>query len=171
MKKVFVMCGFPGSGKSTWVRNNFHKLGLTTIVSRDDIRFMLVSENEEYFSKEKKVFDIFIEKSKEGIKAFDNVIIDATHINEASRRKLINALGDSLKDVELNAVVIKTPLELALERNEQRKGTRSYVPREVIRRMCYQFRMPTFEEGFDKIYVYDANKEGAKYTILEKENK
>ena len=42
-------------------------------------------------------------------------------------------------------------------RNEQRKDTRAYVPREAIRRMWSQSSFPTFDEGFNEIYRIDKN--------------
>lgn len=159
-----------GSGKSTWIQNNLHTFeGYTLVVSRDEIRFLLVPEGEDYFSRETEVYAKFIEDIQFGLNYEDNVIADATHLNEGSRSKLLRRIGSALKDVEVIAVVIKVPLEVSLDQNEKRKGSRAYVPRSVIRRMYHQFTMPTFEEGFDKIYVYNPYKEDAKYTIFEKE--
>lgn len=168
-KKLYVMCGNPGVGKSTWIKENLYKLdGYTVVVSRDQIRFLLVPEGEDYFSRETEVYNKFIADIQFGLENADNVIADATHLNDGSRSKLLRRIGSALKGVEVIAVVIKIPLEVSLEQNEKRKGSRSYVPRSVVRRMHYQFTMPTFEEGFDKIYVYNPYKEGAKYTIFEK---
>ena len=62
-KKLFVMCGNPGSGKSTWIQNNLHTFeGYTSVVSRDEIRFLLVPEGEDYFSKETEVFQQFVDE-------------------------------------------------------------------------------------------------------------
>ena len=159
-----------GSGKSTWIQNNLHTFeGYTSVVSRDQIRFLLVPEGEDYFSRETEVYARFIDDIQFGLENADNVIVDATHLNDGSRGKLLRRIGSALKDVEVIAIVIKVPLEVSLEQNEKRKGSRSYVPRSVVRRMLHQFTMPTFEEGFDKIYVYNPYKDGAKYTILEKE--
>lgn len=158
-----------GSGKSTWIKNHLTAFpGYVKVVSRDDIRFSLVKEDEEYFSKEKEVFKKYIEEIKDGLRYCDTTIADATHLNEASRNKLLRALGPALHDVEVDAVVVKTKLETALEQNENRKDTRSYVPRSQIRRMYSQQTMPAFEEGFDKIYVYQADKVGTKYAIFER---
>lgn len=169
-KKMFVMCGGAGSGKSTWIKENLHTFeGYTLVVSRDEIRFLLVPEGEDYFSRETEVYAKFIDDIQFGLDNADNIIIDATHLNEGSRGKLLRRIGSALKDVEVIAVVIKVPLEVSLDQNEKRKGSRAYVPRSVIRRMYHQFTMPTFEEGFDKIYVYNPYNEGAKYTIFEKE--
>lgn len=169
-KKLYVMCGNPGVGKSTWIKENLYKLdGYTVVVSRDQIRFLLVPEGEDYFSRETEVYNKFIADIQFGLENADNVIADATHLNDGSRSKLLRRIGKSLKDVEVIAIVIDVPLEVALEQNENRKGSRSYVPRSVVRRMHYQFAMPTFEEGFHKVYVYRPHTDGAKYTILEKE--
>ena len=169
-KKLFVMCGNAGCGKSTWIQNNLHTFeGHTSVVSRDQIRFLFVPEGEDYFSRETEVYAKFIDDIQFGLENADNIIVDATHLNEGSRGKLLRRIGSALKGVEVIAVVIKVPLEVSLDQNEKRKGSRSYVPRSVVRRMYYQFTTPTFEEGFDKIYVYNPYKEGAKYTIFEKE--
>lgn len=162
------MCGIPASGKSSWVKNHIYKLdGATLSVSRDNIRFSLVKENEEYFSREKDVYNIFVNDIKEYLKtkAVRNVIADATHLSPGSRAKLINSLGNSLKDVQIYAVVMDTPLEIALERNAKREG-RSQVPESALRNMANSFKIPKLDEGFDKIYIY---KDGEKIREIIKE--
>lgn len=156
MKNIYLMCGVAGSGKSTWIKNNLHKFrGYSAVISRDQIRFSMVAEDEEYFSKEDKVFEKFMSDIKYFIKqeGVDNIIIDATHINRKSRNKVLQPLKRLLNKVKLNAVVIDVPLEVALNQNENRKDTRGYVPRKIIRRMKQQFEMPSIEEGFDEIIV------------------
>ena len=65
MTKLWVMCGVPGTGKSTWIKNNLSKFeGEVEVISRDEIRFSMVSEGEEYFSKEDEVFKEFINRIK-----------------------------------------------------------------------------------------------------------
>ena len=160
MKNLYVLCGIPGCGKSTFIEKHMVSFGGTTnVVSRDEIRFSLVAENEEYFSKETQVFEKFIEKIKDSLENYDNTIVDATHINKSSRSKLLNALNSSLKndDILVNAIVLKVDLKTALDRNEGRTG-RAYVPRGAIRRMFNQFTVPTCEEGFDLIYLYENDK-------------
>lgn len=171
-KTLWVMCGCAGAGKSTWIKNHLHAFnGYTSVISRDSIRFSLVKENEPYFSKENEVFDKFISDIKYHLNGSDNVIVDATHLNVSSRAKLFKNLGESLRGVQVNAIVIRTSLDTALAHNENRAGTRGYVPQSAIRRMYSQFVMPSFDEGFDKIYVYRPDVVGTKYTVFEKENK
>ena len=54
MKRIYLLCGIPGSGKSTWAKSQLDNKSIW--ISRDQIRFSMVSESGEYFSKEKEVF-------------------------------------------------------------------------------------------------------------------
>ena len=166
--KLWILVGMPGSGKSYWIANHKNYFpGSCVSVSRDTIRFILVKEGEPYFSKEKQVFKKFIENIKIGLNHYDNTIADATHINPSSRGKLLRALGNSLKDVEINAIVIDTCLAKCLEQNAMREG-RKLVPETAIRNMFSNFSMPTLEEGFDNIYIYRQNGDKVTYEILRK---
>lgn len=153
-KTLKVMCGIPGSGKSTWCRD--HIPATAKIISRDEIRFSLVSDTEEYFSHESEVWKEFISQIKFALETYEEVVADATHLNEASRTKLLRALGTSLKDVKVEAIFMATPLDVALERNETREG-RAFVPRGQIRRMFHQATIPVFEEGFNKVSIIEIN--------------
>lgn len=157
MKQLILTCGIPGSGKSTFIMN--HNFGLNTkVISRDNIRFSLLTEKDEYFSKEKEVWKEYVNNIKDALyhnSDDDIVIADATHLNKMSRLKIINALGDSLKGVEVNVLVMKTPLPLALSRNNKRVG-RHFVPPEQIQKMSLNFTVPTFEEyNYNHIYIYE----------------
>ena len=154
--KLYLLMGCPGSGKSTYLKNRFSLLP-TAIVSRDAIRFSLVKEDEEYFSKEKEVYKQFIETIIDSFKYNTEVFADATHLNEISRAKTLRSLGKHLKDIEVNIIWVRVPIEVAIKRNENRIGTRAYVPKSVIRRMWSQTTMPTKEEGFTHIYIVDEN--------------
>lgn len=165
-KQLIIMCGAPGSGKSTWVKKHFMSfLGYTKVISRDQIRFSMLKDDEDYFAHENEVYNKFIEEIKDGLKYCDTTIADATHLNIASRTKLLRSLGKSLKGIKVVAVVIRPSLQITLTQNEMREG-RSLVPRDQVRRMYYQFTMPTLDEGFDEIWKYKKDK----LEIEEKEN-
>jgi predicted kinase len=146
--------GIPGSGKSTWAREQLNALPSEYghWVSRDMIRFGLVKEDEEYFSKEKEVFNLFVRAVQADIDSnfVTDIYADATHINEASREKLLGRLKN-LENVNLNAVVFDISLETCLERNAQRTG-RAYVPETAIRNIYNNFSHPYFDaRKYDKI--------------------
>lgn len=137
-KNLVLLAGIPGSGKSTWLRT--HLGDGDAYVSRDEVRFSLVGENEEYFSRETEIFDKFIKKIEEGLNAGKRVYADATHINWASRRKVIERLHDK-ENTNVEVVFFKTPIETCIERNNKREG-RARVPETAIRRMRGQITHP-----------------------------
>ena len=167
-KTLIVMIGVAGSGKTTWVQKHMNSFdGKVSWISRDKIRFTMVNEDEEYFSHEDEVYDEFIKEIKLDLKTCDVVIADATHITIGSRRKLFKALGNSLKDVKVIGMVIKTDWETIVKQNDMRKG-RSRVPLSSLRRMNICFMMPFLDEEpyFNEIWFY----EGYKYTIITDED-
>ena len=151
--RLFMMVGAPGTGKSTFVANNL-KDGFIWI-SRDRIRYSLLEEGDDYFAKERKVFNQFILSINEAIMwdEYPNIIIDATHLTKASRAKVLKRLASV---DEIRAIVMTTPLEIALERNAKREG-RERVPDDVIKSMYDSFELPTKEEGFDSIAYINEN--------------
>ena len=148
MAKLYLMMGIPGSGKSTWIKD--HLLPCQAHVSRDKIRFALVDEGEEYFSRETEVFNSFVEQINTFLSNGCDVYADATHISRTSRNKLLSRINSHPEEV--NLIWINGGLTTALLQNENRKDTRSYVPKSVIRRMHNQIEAPDFEEGFNIIY-------------------
>lgn len=151
MATLIIMMGVPGSGKSTWTAALAEQYD-ATIVSRDDIRFSMVAENEEYFSKEDEVFKTFTDTISWLLSQEVNVIADATHINQRGRAKLLNAL--KTKPTSIIIAHKDEKLETCLSRNENRMGTRAYVPESVIRRMFYSQEKPTADECDEYIRVF-----------------
>ncbi len=148
-KKVYIMSGVPCSGKSTWVNKHF---GVNDkLISRDAIRFALLGEHDDYFSKEDEVKCIFNQQIKTAIldPEVENVFIDATHLTAKGRKAIIHLLPKV--DYQLIAAITSVALDICLERNRQRSG-RALVPDEVIRNMYKQRTFPTRKEGFDNIY-------------------
>lgn len=143
MTVLYLMCGVPGCGKSTWINKN--NIDSDVVISRDVVRFSLVKEHEDYFSKENLVFDTFIEQINEAIdKGVNTIFVDATHINEASRNKVLDRLHLS-DDVKVTPVFIKEKLATCLHRNSLREG-RSNVPPNAITRMYKNLQAPNFNE-------------------------
>jgi predicted kinase len=144
---LYLLCGIPGSGKSYYAQNTLkNKHQYSIYISRDAIRFCMVPEDKEYFSKEDEVYDEFVREIKAAFSnsLADAVIADATHLNWASRNKLLTALGlraGEFPDMSVIPIVFNTSLNTCLERNENRKG-RARVPKSVIRRMNYQMTDP-----------------------------
>ena len=157
--KLYLLGGIPGLGKSTWIKNHEQFFeGTVKVISRDQIRFSLLKDGDEYFSKEGEVWVEYVNQTIKSLKENDNTILDATHLNISSRNKILRALGKNLKDVEVVVIFFTGKLELALERNAQRTG-RAFVPETTIRNMYDSVYLPsyTLEPYIDNIYIVNAN--------------
>lgn len=142
MSHLYVLCGCPGSGKTTWAHNH---LRYDTYVSRDEIRFNMLQDNDNYFAHEKEVFDFFVKDIVSALKRGDNVVADATHIHRASRLKLLKAIDDHYSNYDVRFVFFDTCLAVCSQRNAKREG-RARVPDAVISTMFYQITVPTIGE-------------------------
>ena len=138
-KNLWILCGIPGAGKSTWAKNKIAESG-GFYISRDEVRFSLLGDNEDYFAHEVEVFDNFVYQIQEALNKGGDVYADATHVNWSSRRKLIERL--CLEGVNVGAVLFKTTWSICVERNSQREG-RARVPDEATRRMDHFLTHPS----------------------------
>lgn len=159
MADLYLMCGIPGAGKSTFIKKRV-KLNNAIIVSRDTIRFSIVKPEEDYFSHEDEVLTIFWRQINEALAAGKNVFVDQTSLTPKARKLLLQ----HVKSYDhANLIWIDEDIQTCLERNEKRRGTRTYVPRNVIRRMNEQFIEPSLEEGFYRIYRYNSKEDKLTY--------
>jgi predicted kinase len=159
MADLYVMAGCPGSGKSTCLKNNVDPK-TAKIISRDEIRFSIVKPEENYFSHEDEVLNIFWKRINEALKEGKDVFVDQTSLTPKSRKFLLRHVTGY---TYANCIWVKASLKTCLNRNEMRKGTRAYVPRDVIRRMSEQFVEPSLNEGFDYIFCYDSEENKITY--------
>ena len=95
-----------GSGKTTWGRT--HSSLCDRYVSRDDIRFYLLKDGEDYFAHEDEVLKLFYERINEALEKGSDVFADATHLTAAARKKFLSNI--SAKYNKLNIIVFDIPL-------------------------------------------------------------
>lgn len=159
-KTLYIISGVPGSGKDYFLNQYFGNSSNVKIISRDVIRFSLIENDDEYFSKESLVFSKFCKAIREAFNEYDIVIANATHLNERSRNKLLNSLGkDFLKDKLINCIYMDVPLKVALERNAKREGL-SLVPEDAIKRMYESAHCPNYDERYEYDKIYIVNEKG-----------
>lgn len=153
-KHLYLMMGVPGSGKSTYAKNIL-KYG-DIYISRDEIRYSLLTDEDDYFAKENEVIKTFIENIDKALELeahCGDVYADATHLSPKSRAQVLNQLKNKDK---VSVIYLDIPLNIILERNAQRKG-RALVPENVVRRMHNSIILPTRAEGIEELIIIDEN--------------
>lgn len=151
MPRCYQLIGVPGSGKSTWIKNQIWALGLTVVSTDNFVEDYAQSQGKTY----SEVFDEYMPTavdlmSKVVIHAREHghdIIWDQTSTIEKSRARKFRMLPD----YEHIAIVFATPDadELA-KRLASRPGKN--IPDHVMRSMIEGFEMPTEEEGFKEIW-------------------
>ena len=154
-KKVWILSGIPGSGKSFWAREQIAQHG-GIHCSRDEIRFALLKDGEDYFAHEDAVVRLWTEKIASAINnpKVDNIYVDATNLTEKTRQKVIDNFP--LGNYEIIIVIFDMSLETCIKQNELREG-RAFVPHSVIRRMNASFERTT--ELGDRVITFSDKEE------------
>jgi len=142
---VFVMCGLPGSGKSTWTKEKHSDL---PIVSRDLIRAKLGFTKD---ADEKAVLTAGQEKQvtteeywqiAKYAKKKQSFIIDDTNSIPKYRKDLIQTLRTY--GAKIIGVNVETPVEICINRR------RGQIPEEAMRRIAAK-RLPLRKEDVDEL--------------------
>ena len=147
MSKMYVMIGAPGCGKSTYIKN--HIKDNEIVISRGTIRFSMLKDEDEYFSKEKQVYDEFIKQINAAIADETDFYVDQTSLNRGARNKLFSRLEK--RPEQVIGIYFNTPLETILQRNAQRTG-RALVPEDAVINMYNSIQEPIMAEGFTDIW-------------------
>jgi len=151
MPKCYQLVGVPGSGKSTWIKDQIWALGLnivsTDVWVEDYAKRMGKTYSEvftEYMPIAVKLMADHVVKCRENN---HDIIWDQTSTTVASRRRKFRMLPD----YEHIAVVFGTPTtDELVSRLAGRAG--KDVPWEVVQGMIDNFEMPTEDEGFIEIW-------------------
>ena len=149
--RCYQMIGVPGSGKSTWIKNQDWALGLTVVSTDDFVEDYAKTQGKTY----SEVFDDYMPTavdlmSKVVVHAREHghdIIWDQTSTTVKSRARKFRMLPD----YEHIAVVFKTPEKEELARRLASR-TGKNIPDHVMRSMIDHFEMPTEEEGFREIW-------------------
>jgi predicted kinase len=158
MPKLYVLVGVPGSGKSTWYKNQ-DWLG----EDKKDHKYVSTDQHVEGYAKDqgKTYSEVFEEYMPTAVKQMIinvnmasalqmDIVWDQTSTTVSSRTRKFNMLPDYYAI----AVVFRTPKEEELARRlASRPG--KVIPEHVLHDMIWNFEMPTEEEGFKEIWYAD----------------
>lgn len=149
-----MLCGIPGSGKSTLVPRL-----KGYVVSTDGIRKYLWGD-ESVVKHDRLVFRVADDIITYQLEAGKNVIFDATNLTADRRMKYVELAGRFRAPVVVHWV--KCPLSVAIERNSKRERK---VPIPVIKALHNSFQEPTNKEGIRVVKVYDPGLTLTKVTV------
>lgn len=131
MKILYVMCGIPGSGKSTLSKQIANKHNAVRL-SLDEMNYV----------RQFKLIPHVIENLENG----ESVVADSLYTKLQWRTELLEAV----KNIECRRVLIcmDTPLDVCIQRN---RGRENPLPDFVVEHQPEKYEKPTLEEGWDEI--------------------
>lgn len=131
MVTAYVMCGVPGSGKTTTSKQMAEEHGLERF-SFDEMRC---------FSLES-----FMRPAIKAMEEGKSVILDTVNLRVNVRKKVLQALANiSCKKV---VVYMDTPLDECIRRNANREV---HLPEHIIQSTYRSLQQPTLDEGWDEV--------------------
>lgn len=151
--KVYIMIGLPGSGKSTWIKDNLDKD--IEIISKDNIRKELGIMDEDQVKKigdkeqEKEVKKIHNERFENALKEGKDIVLDNTNIGKTLTYILQKCHQYKATSIGVN---IKTPKEVCMKRRE------NCIPKKVYDDMDKELKWLT-KEDCDKIINVENEKD------------
>lgn len=162
--KMIMMCGLVGSGKTVKAQELAEQYN-ATVFSSDALREELFGNVNDQ-SHNQELFVELHKRIKECLRAGHSAIYDATNISYKKRMAFLAELKNIPS--EKICVLMATPYEECLKRNVERERK---VPEYVIKRMCMNFNIPYWYEGWDDIQIEYGNYEGYYFSPLNFFNK
>ncbi len=136
--KVIMMCGLPGVGKDTFIKNNYPDL---PIVSLDEIRKELnISPKDS--KAQGKVAQVAKERMKEFLRKGNSFILNATNISSDLRAKNIKTF--TTYKAKTKIIYLEIPYKELLSQNRNREDV---VPLNVMNKMMRKLEIPSLVEA------------------------
>ena len=153
MPNLYLMCGLPCVGKSTYIENNFKD---KYVISRDT---ELEKYGKEKFGKnlthrkiwlkltkaEKiKISDITYQKIKDYAKQKKDIVIDMMLLTKEKRKNIIDMVT---KDYNVTVICLYADTKELLKRNKKRyKETGKLIKEEILSDLAKKLEVPTIDE-------------------------
>jgi predicted kinase len=158
--ELVLMCGLPGSGKSTIANNYFLDKKIMEdvyILNRDKIREMLCGTYQNYdFNPFNELLVVEITKDiiKKLIILNKSIILDETNLMKSKRKDWIDFVKDIKYDIKIKCLFVNTDVEICKHRrNKNTKGiTEINYWDKIIDEMNNSFDIPD-ENEFDELII------------------
>ena len=146
-----MLVGVPGSGKSTWIKDQVWALGLPVVSTDPWVEDYARSQGKTYSEVFEEYMPVAVRlMTNHALTAQANnndIIWDQTSTTRASRTKKFRMLPDYYAI----AVVFPTPEPAELARRLASRPGKT-IPPEVVERMIQDWEEPTLDEGFREIW-------------------
>ena len=157
MQQVYILCGLPGSGKSTWAKKKVSEdiSNKTVIINKDSIQEMLLGQYK-YIPAIRSLIKIISHLSIwEAIDRGYNVIIDDCHI-KSEMRKVLLAQFRFREDIGVTLIFFSENKKNLEYRMLSPKGIDEKTWADVIENMKQDFEIPTQDElGSEVSFIID----------------
>ena len=154
-KKLIVLAGIPGSGKSTFAANYELHNPNTFIVASDKLRLELFGRVDD-FTHEDFLWSQFEKMIIEKAKTYQTIIADSSATTNLRRLRWSKLFSPHFNNLEL--VYFNIPFATCLKRNEARHMTIPYEDM-IIMRQAFEKPSQEVEKAYNKIiYVNEWGK-------------
>lgn len=154
---IIVLCGLPGSGKST-LRDSFRGENMVHLSTDDYVEQIAAFRGKTYdqiWSDEIGNATVAVHNQfRQAIHDKRSIVWDQTNLTPKKRKKILSQVpGDYYKI----AIFVQVPEELRQERLKNRPC--KVIPAHVDRSMQDNLTIPTKEEGFDAVLLWHSTTE------------
>jgi predicted kinase len=149
--KLYMLIGVPGSGKTTWAKNQDWFRDCAYISTDKYVEEWAENVGKTYSEVFEEYMPVAVARMAGAVNgardAGKDIIWDQTSTTLASRTRKFRMLPDYYAI----AIVFQTPDE---QEHQRRLKTRpgKVIPEHVLHDMVWNFEMPTLEEGFHEIW-------------------
>lgn len=153
-----ILCGVPGSGKTTYARE--HLCLYNEYVSREEIRSQLLGSDDDYFSQENVVWGEFVRQIAAHLNRGQNTVADCANLTPKIRKRLLSALSILVNvPFTIHYYAWCVPLDVCLTRNAMRKG-RALMSQAQVKKMFQMYLPPIYSEDERISIIFQVDEKG-----------
>jgi len=151
---ALILCGLPGSGKSTFIDRNLKGKADFVLISSDAyIEEKALEEGTTYSDVFQKYIGTATANMKsefrKAVEEGKNIVWDQTNLSSKKRKSILDGLSDRYLKVAVVFNVEDKELQRRLDNRAKENG--KLIPEHVMDKMLKSFRPVTKEEGFAAI--------------------
>lgn len=160
--KLYFSVGISGSGKT-----HYHQIIPYTILVDSDATRAELYGDAAIQGNPQEVFGLMRQKVLAALYSGKSVYYCATNLSQKRRIQFIRDIRQKCPNTKFECIIFVTSFENAIKNMENRKRK---VPKDVVWHQMLQFEIPTYDEGWDAIYVQNDLNPTPAYMMRQKLN-